>query len=608
MAHAPTRGVRRGVLGLVLSLVVVCCPRVDAQWLSRTISLQPGWNAVFLEAEPSPNTCDDVFAGIPVEAVCSWRPRQSAVQYIQNPDEVLADSDDWLVYFPPSTPASALTTLHIIEGGKPYLIKLGGGAPVDWTFLGRPVVRPPAWLADSFNLVGLPVATAGGPTFQDLFAASEAHAGQPIYRLSGAEWTLVGTPATARPTRAEAFWVYTEGPSDYAGPLRLTLPQRTGLNYSDILTELTVVLENETAATATCTISPRNSAAPPNPDEPALAGAVPLSCWDYENFQWNFLTAAVAVDVPAGEKYRLRLAVRRADMAPYTPKQGAADHLYQGFVKAAYGDGNVVLIPVTARGLGAAARKYAAKDEDPHLRAGLWLGYALVDQVSEPAGDNPDLPTPTASEFQFRLVVHVDAAGTARLLQQVVQMWRPGTYAPDPDDPSLEVVDQPGEYVLITDEALLASFEGATLRDGVPVGRRVSTAAFGFREPVEMTGVFPTPGDPITTVDCTVELDYDDPVNPFKHKYHPDHDNLGASFDEEHPLAEGKESYTVTREIELAFTADDPDGLGLAGWGDNQIGGAYRETIAGIHRDPIHAEGTFRLRRVSTVAELDPAP
>ena len=103
---------------------------------------------------------------------------------------------------------------------------------------------------------------------------------------------------------------------------------------------------------------------------------------------------------------------------------------------------------------------------------------------------------------------------------------------------------------------------------------------------------------------CPVVLDYRDPLNPFVHRYHPDHDNKNERF-EATPLPEGQESFTVGRQVELQFTATDPDGLALAGWGDNQIGGLYRETISGLHRSTIYVSGTFRLYQASRVNVLN---
>ena len=101
----------------------------------------------------------------------------------------------------------------------------------------------------------------------------------------------------------------------------------------------------------------------------------------------------------------------------------------------------------------------------------------------------------------------------------------------------------------------------------------------------------------------TTVLDYDDPLNPFKHTWHPDHDNLDARFEQK--LAEGIESFTVTRSIALTFMDTDPEDSKFAGWGDSRVGGIYRETITGLHRASLYMEGTFQLQQACRTSLLD---
>jgi hypothetical protein len=169
------------------------------------------------------------------------------------------------------------------------------------------------------------------------------------------------------------------------------------------------------------------------------------------------------------------------------------------------------------------------------------------------------------------------------LLKEVIQMWQNGTTTNDANGRA--VTDQSGRYVLLTDDSLIPQYRGASLRDGIPVGRRISTADFDFdggtSNVMVMTGLFAIGN----TNRCTIEILPDFPTNPFKHRFHPDHDN----------------GYRVTRSVELRYSASDPVGtstlLGL-NYGYNVIGGVYRESIAGLHRADIVAEGTFRLTRV----------
>jgi len=249
--------------------------------------------------------------------------------------------------------------------------------------------------------------------------------------------------------------------------------------------------------------------------------------------------------------------------------------------------------------------------------AGLWVGTVTVDKVSQsqyiitpapnpcptPTGTPPVTPpcvasqgtsltpTPVGSEFTFRLILHIDASGTARLLKDVIQMWKPGTGG------------APGHFVLVTDPSLIPSFDGVALRDGDPVAKRIGTAAIDF--PVSapdyalpMTGSVSAPGT--GTLNASITLDKDYPTNPFKHKYHPDHDNIG-------PLGPVAEAYDVTRNIQLTFSSTDPSGAATPDYGTSVLAGAYGETFPplSLHKNGIAVSGNFRLRRVSLTARLN---
>ncbi|MHC1768186.1 MAG: hypothetical protein AB9869_28595 [Verrucomicrobiia bacterium] len=606
------------ILPLLLGIQCVAFS-CTAQWTSQTIPLRPGWNAVFLEVQPEPSDCDTLLAGLPIESVWAWNRRFSSVQFIQDANTLVPGQPDWLTYLPASHEARAAVNLFILQGDRPYLINVAANAtPLTWTVRGTPSVRSINWISDSLNLVGFHVNPERPPSFASFFASSSAHAGKPIYRLDASgRWQQVANPAAATMVNGEAFWIQCAGQSDFAGPLGLTLDQRTGLDYGRTLTEQTVRIRNASTVAQTIQVRELASDEPPNREYPALAGGVPLSYFKMNltnnEYGWiQFPNELSRTNLAPGEEWALRLEVRRADMTEFAPDGHAAGFLYLSLLQVTGSAGARWIVPVTARGLQAylnqgAVRPLALAQANnaalttPHKRSGLWVGSAVINKVSQPSSiGQPEQPVATASEFQFRLLVHVDANGQARLLQKVLQMWREGTYRPDPGDPTKQIVDEPGRFVLVTDDRLIPQFTGATLRDGQPVGRRMSSAAFGFPTPVVMTGA----GDFGTnSVSCSITLGYDDPLNPFKHRYHPDHDNLDERF--EQVLPEGKESFTILRDIALEFTAEDPSALSLAGWGDNQLGGNYRETITGIHRSAIHLQGYFRLHHVSRVASLN---
>lgn len=589
-----------------------------AQWTTQTIPLRPGWNAVHLQVQPDAADCDALFASLPVESVWLWNRRHAPVQFIQDTNSLVPGNPDWLMYLPPTHAKAEQTTLFRLIGGKCYLIKLASTAtPTNWVVLGRPLNTRAVWLTDSLNLAGVAVDMQSPPTFRAFFSPSPAHSSSIFYRLrTDGFWEQVPLPNTTRMTNGQAYWLRTQGASTYQGPVEVTLEQSTGLEFGRVLNEQILTIRNTGTNTKTLVVRQLPSALPPaGGGAPPLAGDVPLSYWfssetspgHWTNLPPNLMRSNVA----AGDAWRLRLAVRRKDMSPAATSGNGLEPLYQSLLEVteAAGSGRH-LIPVSAYGLerpavvGSARGELRAQgDSMTNRHRGLWVGSAVINRVNQPAlAGNPQTPLPTASEFQFRLILHVDAFGRVRLLQKVIQMWKPGTYKPAPDNPTRQVVDIPGRFVLLTDETLASAYSGATLRDGEPVGRRFSSAAFSFRQPLLMSGSgdFGADGSVLSCIDV---VDYRDALNPFVHRYHPDHDNLNESYNS--TLEAGQESPTITRHITLQFTATDPDGLQIAGWGSSQLGGIYRETITGLHKSALKVEGTFRLHLASNVELLN---
>ena len=93
--------------------------------------------------------------------------------------------------------------------------------------------------------------------------------------------------------------------------------------------------------------------------------------------------------------------------------------------------------------------------------------------------------------------------------------------------------------------------------------------------------------------------------NPFLHGFHPDHDNLNATFTGAE--AQGTESYTVERAITLTFSDPSTDFASLIS-GGNQMIGEYGETITfkglGEESFEIDTAGGFALRRISPIDTL----
>lgn len=551
---------------------------------TQTFLLQPGWNAIYLEVRPEPNDTDTVFGGLPLASAWTWNPEFPRPKFIEDPTEELIQSPAWQGYFPLPRPEAVLTNLFAVQANRAYLLKIDGDVPVPWTVHGKPQVRDTRWGPDAFNLVGFPVDPAIPPTFANFLAASPAHAGQPVFRLINGSWQQVN-PATTSIRSGESYWVYCKGPSDYTGPIEIDLDLGTELAFGGSVGQAEVRIRNRA----------------PNPVSIRLTqvtGPSPLPLQirrfdaDTGDIAWPMLPLQRVESIAEGGELLVNLAPKRADFTTEI-----ADVILEvrdgfGYKKAIAISAKTAFAPTvgelsaTARGESRRASSMAAINR----YAGLWVGRTMVRKVSE-AQDGSLTPVEVKDEFSFRVILHVDAAGTVRLLKEVIQLWKDGTLLPDPENPGSFVLDEPGHYVLVTNESLVSSFDGAVLRDGEPVGLRVSTIAYDFpQEFVVMSGSF-APGGSLST---TLVLDSESPTNPFLHSFHPDHDNLDARF-----VEFKEEAYAVTRSMTFALAAVDPLGTDQPGYGEDALNGVYQEILSGLHRNDIAVEGFFSLRRAS---------
>jgi hypothetical protein len=151
------------------------------------------------------------------------------------------------------------------------------------------------------------------------------------------------------------------------------------------------------------------------------------------------------------------------------------------------------------------------------------------------ASCGPDIstPMPTGQEFRMRLLVHVDGAGQATLLKEVIQLFRDATYGPDPALPGFNTPIDTGNFVLITDDERIVDFEGIALRGGVRVGQRISTVAYDYDDSSPgwdpgSKGIQMGTFDPSTNSTITAQLAMPRalPTNPYQHRFHPDLNGL----------------------------------------------------------------------------------
>lgn len=198
-----------------------------------------------------------------------------------------------------------------------------------------------------------------------------------------------------------------------------------------------------------------------------------------------------------------------------------------------------------------------------------------------------DVLRPVRFEFEFPVLVHLSSSGEYKMLTEVTLLTTPENH-----------------LVLKTPEcptAVCDGLDGALTVNGEPFARRVSTAAYSFENDL----IFDSGGSFTSILAGTTTIAPNDPLNPFRHSFHPDHDCLDKFGNPLQGNALESECFQVTRTFTFSFESSPPDGRSELDWGDSVLGGVYRELVSGIHKETITAEGRFELRRVSILGALN---
>ncbi|MCX6916499.1 MAG: hypothetical protein NT167_26220 [Verrucomicrobia bacterium] len=561
-----------------------------AQWVTQTLQLKPGWNSVCVWIQPVAGDLNDVLGNTAVRSVWQWDRRFTTVQFQTNPTQLLPADPHWQYWYPRTSVASFLTSIKSFVGSESYLIELPtNAAPLTISLKGLPILPAPKWVPYEMNFVGFPSGPAPGPYFLDYFRGCtqidvSTTYNPSIFTVRSSSSSLpVTAPARTRMERGVAYWVRLQDVKGFVAPFTIEGLGRGLMDFGTDVQEQTFTIANASTSAVQVVLSPAPSESPPS-GQPALAGAVPLSWYNvvsFTNRTWVNFNVPFTISVPASGKADVRLAIRRGDLGA-----AAAGALFQSLVNVQDTAGRALYqLPVRATpspsGAGFRFAAVASSSLPGHNAfEGLWLGEAQISSVNHPVsttnGWDATTLSATLDRYPVRLILHVDGSGAVRLLQRVI-------VAPIPTPPT----NQPA-FALYSDESLVPA--------GTTNAARISSTTLHYLPPQLMGGTFFD-----TNLTCAINLDYNDPLNPFKHLYHPDHDNLTSDYSTNAPA--GAESWSISRTITLAFSSttnypSDPM------WGTDLAGGVYSETVSGLREYPVRCAGYFGLRRVNRVNVL----
>ncbi len=437
-----------------------------------------------------------------------------------------------------------LNSLKRLQGNRGYLIKMNSAGNLSLT--GAPINRSVSYIAQSFNSFGTLLDQSNAPSFSEYFSHPNVQGKvQSIYQLSaGGGWTSVALNAAI--TQHRAYWVKVSQDIAYPGPIQL----KAGLEGFQFMTtgyadKVRVELPFATIPRS-LSIQGLPSASPPA-GQPVDAAPNDASWLEYLNTTnpnsavWMPLTGGTQMTI-AGNSTENSVQIRcvRKNRNPAVA-DGTGSSAYQGLVQITDTNGVRLLV-------GSAMEK--------HDYYGVWIGEATLNQVKTRTTAQPAQLAP-AKPLRVPLIISLPTpaeGGSNQIL-----------------DKTMIEVD----------------------RDGRKLNYRFVSVL--FHQPMTLSGTTNGVSGTLTTGPVTMAADH--PLNPYRHRYNPEHRN----------------GYAITREIWLDFAATDQDPMAAAVGlseteGDNQLVGIYRERIHGVSLEDIHVQGTFRLYRISDTAQIQPPP
>jgi len=598
---------------VAFAMVFGCCQCGYGQWTSQQWLVRPGWTAIYLNIDASYQVLDQLVGSDtnnPIVEIWYWQTPATPAQILPF-QSTPAPSADWVSWVRAGYTNSPAGALQKLIPNAAFLVHSIATTNYLWAVKGIPVPPSYSWTSSGLNFIGFSTLGVPAPTFSAFLAhapglaaalqsPSNGQRAPGIYRYLGGALgsnnpALLPSLFWSSTTVAlgQAFWVDAGSGynNNYFGPFQVTgLSSGSGLDFGDSASQATFTLRNVTSSNLTVTVQTVGSASAPAGQTPVfgpppllLRGGLIASNLTYPAFALNGNPTnwTLAPQGQPGSQITVVIGVNRSVMT------APAGSLYANFLR--FTDSlnlSQVQVPVTAQSSSA---------------AGLWVGKAAVTQVANylksyqvDLNQNPVIDTdgsyivtgintnlgPVPQSYPLRLILHNDGTNVA-LLQHVF-------------------------YGLnLASNMVVALHESALDPMHLDTARRISAANFPWtstNQPWSCSGRLAA-GSNLTV---TVSLPYDDQAsNPFLHTYHPDHDNLDATF--QNKLPRGSESYDISRQITLSISPPGSDFASLTAAGQT-LYGTYIETITvnglGSASRTFNVTGSFALNRISPVASL----
>lgn len=595
---------------LVMLAAVSAAVAAEAQHIRATVTLETGWNGIYLEATPDEPDPAKFFAGAGVVSVGCYLPDayEPSSQFRPDGTKILQKPVSYAVWRA-DDPDSVLQGL---VGGCSYLVYSTNTSPVTLTYTGVPCAARMVWR----NTVSgeRPVLNICGATLREGAAGVSAaqYFGEgpfgngTAYYIYGANPNAMESPLplSALPTSlralapGRAYALTGTAAASWGGVI--DFPSGDALEIPLSSNQAILRFRNAGKAKRTFRLTAVRSALSEE-QFPALLRALPRTALDAELAYADVEAGAGwEVELEADAVAEVALAVDRKKMDSSVTSAAVID------IEDLGGSEMRARVPLTVSWETEAktlARLTATAPTDPgdepdegdelaadDFRAGLWGGVLQLDSVSQL--DKPDEVVAAAGQMRVNILLFAEKGGSAPVLLQRIAT---GT-------------DSNGTVRLYAD------------LDKVPagsVGRRLSTVMMSVENP-QVPAASGTFGGEVAFA-WTVGKDARD--NPFRHAWHPDHDGLQPDFKTPAPDGDDFKNYekpvkpelwSIRNSLKLTWdkeTGFDPDGVvcGTAEWtvgglSATDVGG---ELSTGVISSNIVSRGVFALKRLVRAAKIE---
>ena len=311
---------------LFLLLSLLCGFSIaNAHESKQSIALKKGWNAVYLQIDPTlenqnltsyiKSTNADA-----IEVIATYYSPLSSVEYLSDPTEEAWKDPSWNKWIRGDLPDSFLTNLFDLEAGRGYLIK--STKDFVWDVTGQVSKIKTRWQPNAFNFLGFQVQD-DGPSFHQLLSDNTSAAplkNGPIYHLVNGFWEVVSMP-DVKVEKDKAYWLFSDGAAEFQGGIAIEIQGgKSVIDFADVSGQQKLTLTNTSSRLLTAVLSLVDNEVPLSLETEKLGDGETEET--YQIVYKPVEDEVVSLSIEAGGYEDVLLLVRRNDLLEAGEKTG----------------------------------------------------------------------------------------------------------------------------------------------------------------------------------------------------------------------------------------------------------------------------------------------